>query len=387
MNFTFKKYSSINRTTSQHNEGELSKTADYFLGKDNGWYKKPNNGEIVSYKDRENMTKEQIEALNLEKISETKCAWFQKVHGANFGVYLNDKGDFKFASRNNFITEADNFYSNRWIALVEELKPKLIKIYESVKNMFPDTVQVSFYGELAGGHYDGEGEGVVQSKTHYCKNQFLYFFDIYRFFEVEAEINGVVSTVIENKVINPLTSVKLFEENDVFHAKILKQGTLKELFNTEKDYTNHVSLELEGGQVIESEGLVIKSIEDDKLYFGETRILLKDINPKFTETNKSKRNNKKAPKKSKSLTVEGLKYLDAAYTHVTDMRLDKVCGNLGYSRSNFEGRFFSEVVNAMLDDVIKEMADEGFETPVVDLKAIRGRLASEINLMVRKKLL
>lgn len=67
------------------------------------------------------------------------------------------------------------------------------------------------------------------------------------------------------------------------------------------------------------------------------------------------------------------------------MRLDKVCGNLGYSTDNFEGKNFPEVVKAMLADVYKEMEAEGHTYPPEDFKYTNKKLTSMIQPLIRQK--
>jgi len=375
---TFKRYSSIERSNRIHSDN-YSKAVEYFLDANRGWRRNPSTGAIVSGAGIENMSAEEISKLTFEKVADTKCIWQQKVHGANFGIYF-DGENFAINKRSSFITTEDNFMGNRWVKHVEEIKPNLRAAYADLKDLFPQITQAAFHCELAGGHYDGEGEGQIQGNTHYCKNQFLYFFDIRIFYNVTLE-DG--TTTVENRVINPLKAADIFEKNDIYYAKIRGAGTLIELVRSAGDWTNYVSKELEGGQIVESEGMVIKSVEDDKLYWGESRIIVKKINPAFEESSKSKKNNKKTDDNGAS--KETVDYVLDATQHVTEMRLNKVCGNLGYSEDNFEGKFFGDIVKAMLEDVVKEMKSEGVEMPVEDMKYINKKLTSQIAPMIRAK--
>lgn len=337
----YKKYSSISRDTKIHSKN-YSKTVQKFFEND---------------------------------FADVKCIYQQKVHGTNFAVYYNGK-EFRVGKRSSFLSEDDNFMGGRWKKHVENVKPKLENLYKELVENYPHIEYAAFHCELAGGHYDGEGEGQIQGNTHYCKKQFLYFFDVRIFWEEEG--------IVKQKVINPLESVKLFEKHDVFHAKIRGFGTLKELMDNTSDFKNYVSLELEGGQIVESEGMVIKSVENNRLYWNQTRILVKKINPKFEESTK-KKNNKKPI--SENIPKEAIDYLLEAKCHVTSMRLDKVCGNLGISVDNFEGKMFGQVMKAMQDDVFKEMETEETPMPKKEQKYIEKKIASYIAPLIREKLL
>jgi Rnl2 family RNA ligase len=377
----FKHYSSIERSNKIYSE-EYSKAAEYFFDANRGWRKNPKTGKIVSYSELENMSEDERNCLIFEKIADTKCIWQQKVHGANFAIYF-DGNELKIGKRSSFIGIEDNFMGNRWVKFVDELKPKLDSAYSQLKELYPHIIQAAFHCELAGGHYNGEGEGQIQGNTHYCKEQFLYFFDIRIFFETSAtDENG--NTVIENTIINPLTSIKIFEDNGIYHAQVRGQGTLLELVRGEGDWTNYVSRELAGGQIVESEGMVIKSVEEGKLYFGESRVIMKKINPAFEESTDSKKNHKKADDKGNA-SKEAVDFVIDAERHVTKMRLDKVCGNIGISEANFEGKMFPEILKAVIEDIVKEMKSEGVEMPVEDFKYINSKLSSLVAPMIRSK--
>lgn len=342
----FKRYSSIDRNTKIHSEN-YSKVFQAFMERGLG---------------------------------DVMCIWQQKVHGTNFGVYFNGT-EFEVGKRSAFISVEDNFMGNRWSKHLDAVKPKFRELYKDLQDRYPEMEQAVFHCELAGGHYDGEGEGQIQGNTHYSKDQFLYFFDIRIFFKGIDE-DGEAGLV--NTIINPETSVYLFENFDILHAKIRDRGTLLEL-SKQEDYTNYLSQELAGGQIVESEGMVIKSVEDERLYWGHTRIVLKKINPKFEESSKSKRNNKKS--KDTGAPKAAVDYVMEADRHVTALRLDKVCGNLGYSVDNFEGKAFGIVVKGMMEDVIKEMKSEEYEMPAEGVSYIQKKLSSKIAPLIRNKFL
>ena len=313
--------------------------------------------------------------------ADVKCAYFQKVHGANFGIYFNGE-DYRVATRNNFITEEQNAWGNHWVALLEEMKPNIKNIWDTLKAENPAIKQIVLHSELAGGHYNGEGVGYVQGNTHYCKNQFIYLFDI-RIFWDETMEDGVVET--QNTVINPLKSVELFEREGLLHAKVIGTGTLSECLKV-TDKTNYVSIELEGGEIVPAEGIVIKSIEDGRLYSGESRIIIKRINAEFEES-KSKKNNKKNKVRDKDVPLEALEYVQKAEAHATMMRLDKVCGNNGWSEANFNPKEFGLVVKAMQADIIKEMEDSGIALDPTWMKYVNKKLSSMVAPLIREKLI
>lgn len=339
----FKRYSSIDRNDKIHS-GNYSKALQTFL--ENGY-------------------------------GDTKCIYQQKVHGANFSVYV-DEENVRAAKRSDFLELDEKFMGNRWVKYVDDVKPKLQKIFKKLQEENPKISQVAFVGEFAGGAFkDEKGEGAVQGGTHYCKNNFIYFFDIRIFFEnSEGEV--------VNTIINPLKSVELFEEFDVFHAKILGHGTLSELIKVE-DFKNYVSLDLEGEQVVESEGIVIKSVEESRLYMGQSRIVLKKINPKWAENQKSRKNNKKSKNADDGMPKEAVDLLIQLKTFVTPMRLDKVCGNLGLSEDNFEGKDFPKVMKAMFADIIGDAAKEDLVIQKEWKKYLNKKISSEIAQIIRKK--
>lgn len=286
-----------------------------------------------------------VQYLLSKGYGETKCVYQQKVHGSNIAVYYN--GDkYKVSKRSKFISESDNFFGGIWIELLEEVKEPLDNIYQDLKKLFPHMTHAAFHAELAGGNYGNKKEGkLIQGNTDYHEKNFFYFFDIRIFWEDD---NGV-----KTKLISPTKSVPLFEKYSIFHAKILGEGTLYELLQL-KDFKNYVSKELSGGQLRESEGIVIKSIDPDKLYIHDKRIVVKVINPAFDLT---KKEGGKEKKKEVEISLEVYKYSKAFESLCTEVNLGKCLGNMGISEDNFTPKKIGEILKFVIEDIHGDLSE------------------------------
>lgn len=341
----FKKYSSIER--GENTAGNLSTFSRYILQK--GW-------------------------------GDTLCIVEEKVHGTNFQISY-DGSEFKYGRRTSFLTVEDNFFGNKYFDLVEPCKSKIEQIYTILKQRYPLLTQITLHAELAGGLRNGESTSVVQRKTNYSLNQFLYFYDIRIFLssEQESEENAGI-------ILNPLESKWFFSQYDMIHAKVLKTGRLVDLLRTPNFGDSEVTKELNPNELPDCvlEGYVIKSVESGRQYTGNDRIALKMINPIYEEVNELPSSDV-VGKRNQQIDIEALDIIGRGKNYITSMRVDKVCGNLGISESNFESKMFSSILNTVMDDVIHDMKTDEIEIADKWVSVFRSRLTSNVALLIREK--
>ena len=153
-----------------------------------------------------------------------------------------------------------------------------------------------------------------------------------------------------------------------------------------EDFTNNVAIELSGKELSAAEGIVIKSVDVDRMYCGQNRIIIKKINPVFAESNKG---SKKVKQKNQgtSASAEATEYYVKAKACVTSMRLDKVCGNHGIDESNFDSKKdFGRLSSLLLKDIIDDLSKDGVVFDPTWMKYIKGKLNSEMAKLIVSKL-
>jgi len=325
-----------------------------------------------------------MEHLMTHGFSDVMCIAQQKVHGANFGITINDEGH-KANKRGSFLSLGEGFSGNFWVELTHETEPKLRTIYNELKVEFPSMVQAKFACELAGGTYDGKSTTKVQGGTNYAVEQFFYFFDIQMFFEDEDGLKAIT--------VNPLKSEELFAKNSVYHAKSLECTIEGEYFGKKiaplttwikhDKYVNHVSIELSGKELSAAEGIVIKAVEDGRTYCGSNRIIIKRINPLFKEAQKGA---KKKLKKSNDTPAEAIDFIAKAQACVVEMRLDKVCGNHGFSPDTFDSKNdFGKLQNLVVMDIIEDLQKDGEKFDPTWMKTVKSKLMPSIAKLIVTK--
>lgn len=312
---------------------------------------------------------------------DVKCIAQQKVHGANFGITLNDEG-YQANKRNGFISLDAKFFGNKWVELVENVNPRLREIYNTFKEKYPNLVQVKFTCELAGGTFDNETTTKIQDNTNYSVEQFLYFFDIQLFLD-ESLVSGESTQVI----VNPIESVDIFKRYDLYHAKLLTFNGNTELPLSEwikyNDFTNHVGIELGGKELSPSEGIVIKSIENDRMYCGENRIIVKKINPKYAE---NKKTSVTTNNNTNDMSSDAVDFVMKAKACVVPMRLDKVCGNQGVDSSNFNRKTdFKKLTEFMIVDIVEDLQKDGEIFDVSWMGGLKSKIADDIAKLIVSK--
>lgn len=312
-----------------------------------------------------------VEYLHLNNYMDVECIVQQKIHGTNFNIHIDNTGNIKVGKRSGFLPDNNTFMGGHNVHLVEANRDKYLRLFAELYECYGELNQISIYTELAGGKFgdkvgtapNGLNYSAIQGNADYCANQFIYHYDIY------------IPKL--GQFLNPLESMKLFQKFDLFYAKELARGSMEDMLKFELK-TNHVSLALEGSQLREPEGIVIKSIEEDRMYTGRGRIVVKKINPSFEQAKKS--NKVKTSKSSKGLSNDALEYFKIAKSMVSETRVESVLGNMGYSSQAFEGKLFGQTLSNTVADIHKEMEEfnHGLVLSNYDYKSINKNLSSQI---------
>ncbi len=186
--------------------------------------------------------------------------------------------EFKFAKRNGFINETENFFNYQLI------KDKLITGINQL-SIILNTENLIVYGELFGGIYPVDSEmktfinnGCVQKGVYYSPDVNFIVFDI-----IIVQENG------EHSFLNYYEMERCVKQTQLMYSKALAIDTFSNIiqFNTKINSTIPKELGLEtlkeGTNIIE--GIVIKPIENYIINENDkyTRCLIKIKNKEFLE--------------------------------------------------------------------------------------------------------
>lgn len=278
----------------------------------------------------------------------------EKLHGTNFGYYLNAKGNTKYASRNIFV--GNDYYKAQKV--INDVDKKCQGLFADIKRIVipssskSELKHVILYGEII-------GKGVQKGMTYDMEplngkdNRAIVFFDMLLL--IKSETNTLINTehertedglrkfwcsfagVFYKELVNRDLNVIKYGKSFVALNDILNN----EYENTPSQYCKNESLR---------EGDVWK-FESPNEYgqYGE-RLVFKKKNKQFAEIDRTK----KAPAR-----VEIDKGLaDHICQHVCQNRLDAVLSKYGMTKETFNPRDFSDILYEMVADI-----KEDFENP------------------------
>ena len=292
------------------------------------------------------ITRDFMERVKAEMPSDLEWVVQEKVHGSNTS-FLCDGKDVKFAKRTSILEDDDKFYDFQ--KLLVEYKPRIISLFNRIKNNYPDVTSISVFGEMFGGRYAHErvpaekGTILIQKGVNYCPGHEFYGFDIYLF---EGDKGRYLS-------VDELNN--LFEAEGFFYARTLFSGSLEECLKYPNAFQSKIS-EWLGLPAIEDnicEGVVIRPVVPQYLRNG-SRVLIKNKNARFAE--------KKSVKKRNKLFTEPVPYSDSLKSlipeidaYITENRLNNVISHIGeVSLPKDFGKIMGLFAKDILDDFLKE---------------------------------
>jgi Rnl2 family RNA ligase len=297
-----------------------------------------------SYSDIENSYRKAfIDKIIEDGLDKQSYCIQEKVHGANY-QFSYDGTELKTGSRTEFLS-GGTFYNDQIV--IEKYSDKIPQIYNYLQeyHLCFDTEHKYFktltiYGELFGGSYphpDVEKKNIkqIQKGVFYTPDIEFYAFDI----------------TLDGEYISILDQIAIFEKFELFHAKILFQGTLQECLAYPNEYDSHIPEWLGLPPITPNtcEGNVIKSLMPTIFKYG--RLIVKNKNERFTE--------KKMEHIERKPTVElsevGNILKDALLGYATKTRLAAVLSKIGtVTQSDFGkllGAYNSDVWSEFEKDV------------------------------------
>ncbi len=315
------------------------------------------------------ITRDFMERVREEMPADLEWVVQEKVHGSNTS-FLCDGTDVKFAKRTSILADDEKFYDFQ--PLLEAYKPRIISLFNRVKEMHHDVDAISVFGEMFGGRYAHEGvpaeKGtiLIQKGVYYTPKHEFYGFDIFVF---EGEKGRYL----------PVDEVNdLFEAEGFFYAKTLLKGSLEECLKYPNAFQSKISQWLGLPDIEDNicEGVVIRPVEPQYLRNG-SRVLIKNKNARFAE--------KKSVKKRNKVFSEPVPYSDAlkallpeVEAYVTENRLNNVVSHIG--EVSFP-KDFGMVMGFFAKDILEDfLKDHGGEYSALD-KCEQKSLNRELNKM------
>lgn len=289
---------------------------------------------------------QQIEQVRLHGYASTMIKWCvtEKIHGSNFGVYV-DSNNVEFASRNTLLDEesAKQFY--KFESIRKRVKKDVNAIFKQL-NINNDIKSLIVWGELFGGSYPhkdvpkSKGISQVQKGVYYSPNLEFSVFDIWI---VDTNDNGYFLNYEEVSVLCIL--------NNIEYCEILFQGTFDECLEFPNDNISTYPDKYNLPEIADntSEGIVAKPVTSLRYNNGE-RVILKNKNLKFSEKNSKKRVLKPVAELSEEMqtTLAGLDQ------YITENRFDSVDSKLGGLEKRTIGNYIKEFVHDVFVDANKD---------------------------------
>lgn len=275
----------------------------------------------------------------------------EKVHGANCCI-ITDGITVEFAKRSGIVGEGGGFFS--YEIVLAEHQERILNAFKYVKEKFETEEKpikmVQFYGELFGGGYPHEDVpndkrfGTVQKGIYYAPYQSFYGFDIALVHGNGTDANGYRTW------LNPDEESDVYAKNDIFFAKSLFRGTLKECLEYANEFQTNIPTWL-GLPPIEGnicEGVVLKPMIPQFFKNGD-RVVLKNKNERFSE---KKNGEKKERKELPSSIVEAIELIGS---YINDSRL---CNVISHEGEFDMPRGFGNLIKLFTEDILNDFVKD-----------------------------
>ena len=279
-----------------------------------------------------------VQVLNLHR---EEWVISEKVHGANFGMWIDEDGNVLCSKRSGFLVPGDPF--NDWERVRDEHLERLREVKISLDVMGSQegrNSRIAVFGELCGGYYPDHASfnrGVHQGVWYSPQIQFLAF-DIL----VETETG-------EAWYMNPVQAREILTRAGFLVTPELGRGSLNECLEYDPNFNSYVPAmlglpELETNQ---AEGYVIApQVRHPR---KKMRVIFKIKNVAFQEKNV------KIPKPSAApvdLAPEEQAFLEELEMRVTRNRFDAV------RSKELEDIGFGRLIGLMTGDIVASYRDD-----------------------------
>ena len=295
-----------------------------------------------------------------------------KIHGSNFSFWY-DGTTHRNGKRTSLIAEGDNFYNCQQV--IEDNQDKITQMY-NVLNLTKDTDTLTVFGELFGGTYPhpdvkrNTAATAVQKGIYYSPDNLFYAFDI--------KVNGVY--------VDYDKCVEIFEKVNLFHAKILFKGSLKDALAYPNEFESTIPALLGLPPIPNNicEGVIVKPVINK--YFNDgSRVILKNKNDKWKERASASKN-PKAPKEAEEpLMDDAQKLKDEMMSLVCENRLHNVISKIGQVTNKDFGKILGEFMKDVIKDFEKDNHEEFLKIDESIQKQIRKSVMTKSSTLIRSQ--
>ena len=289
----------------------------------------------------------------LRKCAGSPAIKTEKIHGANFSVYINSDGMVRFASRNQYLCRESNFFNFQRFFTEERME----KMVEEVSGNLPDGFTLRIFGELFGGH-DADGIKPVQREIKYD--------------------GDIQFRVFHAAVITPDDDVVDFEWDDVVEmakdinlplVPVISEGNLADLY----------AEGIEKPSVLSSKGDIAEGYCYRLRHNYEGKpVILKRRTTEFCET-KGKIKDGKLVEKTFDPAV--LVLLEKVRSLVTAQRVSNVNSHHGFIGMPC----FKDLHKAVMDDIKKD-AESDIGVDAAAFKVIQKEIGREVIPFIKEEL-
>ena len=297
-----------------------------------------------------------------DKFKNLWCVATEKLHGANFSVYLfKDKGtiQIRFASRNQFIGIENQFFNFKRYFTEEKIK----NLKDIAENLITEEgLCIRFIGELFGGH-DALNTKPVQKEI-------LYDGDIqFKVFSVESYN---LSDQEDIHYMDWLHVIHFCDDFDLKTVPIINIDTLENLYKI--DPTEQSALSSKENQI--REGICIRELYNE---VGNPPLILKKRSPNFLE-NKGKLSSSK----ELSLDPKFLETFNKVLEMVTPQRVSNVNSHFGFTSI----KEFASLQKSVMDDITKDsIKDYDIDLNFNDYKELKKVIGKRVSPLIKQELL
>lgn len=301
-----------------------------------------------------------IGPILMNQLSETTEFYYnEKIHGANFSLYLFSDGTHRFASRNQFLG-VDSVFFQYQRAFNEDF---MRRCSEMAKAVIEDGYCYRFIGELFGGH-DAVGIKPVQKDIRYDGD---IQFRVFRLEKIKLDDNTIQYASYDCMA----NACRMFQ---LAMVEVIGRGPLREVYVVEADaQSQYASAE---GQI--REGIVFHEVLEG-WWHDDQPLVIKKRSSNFLE-NKGK----KSARKSITLDPQFVELFEKVIPMACEQRVSNVNSHFGFNSI----QNFSELMKACMEDIAKDaLAETGIDINLKDLKPLRSAISFELTNFIRKELM
>ncbi len=297
--------------------------------------------EFKRYASIENSYREKfIEKLVMEGKNTNDWVATEKIHGSNLSLWIKRSPDgnheIKVGKRSGFLREDELSKFFRSDLILEWLTKPLHRLLDA----HTSASEIVVHGEIFGGVYP-HPDVPINSKVSKVQKGVYYSPDI-NFAAFDLRIDGFL--------VDYHSMAAYCTASGIGYLEPLFIGSFEDCLKYNNEFQTTIPAQL-GLPEIENnicEGVVLKPIVTDYLY-DRSRVILKNKNDKFRETEKIKRPNC-TPKIPILLTDTATELYSIVDGYCTENRLDNVISKIGV----VELKDFGKVMKSMNSDAIEE---------------------------------